>query len=248
MLLRQLRPTLRGPRLPPPEVTLRSMVLRMSRIHSAWAWEQHRNSNVRRRCLSRAHKVSVMSTNHQLLSPIWIHASTLLWVRFSSASTSPRRPASHRTLSRTHPSPTRLDSPSADSSRSTDEPTKYFSWEPEDVARLVDVICKNTSYQRALLPGRLTASQEKGLKTNKDVLFRQVYKEVFPGDPSPNPTRIKVKLRWLLQKYNTLKKSLSQTGSGLLFREMGPDHSVSVLLSRERRWCFSDPFELISAV
>ena len=72
MLLQQLRPTLRGPRQPPPEVTLRSMVLRMSRIHSAWAWEQHRNSNVRQRCLSRAHKVSVMFTNCQLLSPIWI--------------------------------------------------------------------------------------------------------------------------------------------------------------------------------
>ena len=144
-----------------------------------------------------------------------------------------RRQASHSTSSRTSRPSARLHRSSADSSCFSDEPTKYFNWEPADVARLVDVIYRNTSYQRALLPGRLTSDQEKGLKTNKDVLFRQVYKEVFPGDNSPNPTRIKVKLRWLVQKYNALKKSLSQTGSGLLFHEMGPDHSVSLLLSRE---------------
>ena len=108
------------------------------------------------------------------------------------------------------------------------ETSKYFTWTDEDTVRLVDVIHKNEHYQRVLLPGRLTSDQEKGLKTNKDVVCRQVFNEVFPNDNSANGSgRIKSKIRWLTLHYNGIIKKFGHTGSGLLLREMEQDHSVS---------------------
>ncbi|KAJ1596149.1 hypothetical protein NDA11_006760 [Ustilago hordei] len=58
----------------------------------------------------------------------------------------------------------------------------YFNWSPSDINNLVDIIYNNDHYQRVLLPGRLTAEQEKGLKTNKDVICRQIWQELFPDE------------------------------------------------------------------
>ena len=58
----------------------------------------------------------------------------------------------------------------------------YFNWSPSDINNLVDIIYNNDHYQHVLLPGHLTAEQEKGLKTNKDVICRQIWQELFPDE------------------------------------------------------------------
>ncbi|SOV06391.1 uncharacterized protein UDID_17450 [Ustilago sp. UG-2017a] len=48
----------------------------------------------------------------------------------------------------------------------------YFNWSPSYINHLIDIIYNSDQYQHVLLPGHLTAEQEKGLKTNKDIICR----------------------------------------------------------------------------
>ena len=43
----------------------------------------------------------------------------------------------------------------------------YFNWSPSNINHLVDIIYNNDQYQHVLLPGRLTAEQEKGRRQTK---------------------------------------------------------------------------------
>ncbi|SAM81637.1 uncharacterized protein UBRO_20611 [Ustilago bromivora] len=58
----------------------------------------------------------------------------------------------------------------------------YFNWLPSNINHLVDIIYNNDQYQHVLLPRHLTAEQEKGLKTNKDVICSQIWQELFPDE------------------------------------------------------------------
>jgi len=97
------------------------------------------------------------------------------------------------------------------------------------MARLVDIIASNELYHWTLLPGRLSAEEEKGMKTSKETIVGLVFKDLFPKDTNAKGggCKIKTKLQTLLAKYNELKKSIGQTGSGILLHNMTPDHSVS---------------------
>ncbi|SPC62964.1 uncharacterized protein UHOD_11853 [Ustilago sp. UG-2017b] len=55
----------------------------------------------------------------------------------------------------------------------------YFNWSPSNINCLIDIIYNNDQYQHVLLPRCLTAEQEKGLKTNKDVICGQIWQELF---------------------------------------------------------------------
>ncbi|KAJ1589798.1 hypothetical protein NDA12_001021 [Ustilago hordei] len=55
----------------------------------------------------------------------------------------------------------------------------YFNWSPSNINHLIDIIYNNDQYQHVLLPGCLTAEQEKGLKTNKDIICRQIWQELL---------------------------------------------------------------------
>ncbi|SYW78809.1 uncharacterized protein UHO2_02821 [Ustilago hordei] len=103
----------------------------------------------------------------------------------------------------------------------------YFNWSPSDINNLVDIIYNNDHYQHVLLPGHLTAEQEKGLKTNKDVICRQIWQELFPDESTVGGAgRVKTKICWLTEQYNNIKKAiLQQTGAGVLLQDM--DHNSS---------------------
>ncbi|KAJ1592423.1 hypothetical protein NDA15_002010 [Ustilago hordei] len=101
----------------------------------------------------------------------------------------------------------------------------YFNWLPSDINNLIDIIYNNDHYQRVLLPGHLTAEQEKGLKTNKDVICGQIWQELFPDESTVGGAgRVKTKIHWLTEQYNNIKKTISQqTGAGVLLQDM--DHN-----------------------
>ncbi|SPO27277.1 uncharacterized protein UTRI_10394 [Ustilago trichophora] len=102
----------------------------------------------------------------------------------------------------------------------------YFNWTDEETERLVNVIYNNERFQIALLRGRVSNAKEKGHKTNKVVTCREVFKLVFPDEEVAKcGDHIKAKLRFLDKKYRKIKATLSQTGSGMLFRDMQSDHS-----------------------
>ncbi|KAJ1041490.1 hypothetical protein NDA10_003169 [Ustilago hordei] len=72
----------------------------------------------------------------------------------------------------------------------------YFNWSPSNINNLIDIIYNNDHYQCVLLPGRLTAEQEK----------------------------VKTKICWLTEQYNNIKKTISQqTSAGVLLQDM--DHN-----------------------
>ncbi|SAM83272.1 uncharacterized protein UBRO_21007 [Ustilago bromivora] len=81
----------------------------------------------------------------------------------------------------------------------------YFNCMPSDINCLIDIIYNNDQYQHVLLPGRLTVEQEKGLKTNKDVICSQIWQELFPDE--------------------SIKTISQQTGAGVLLQDM--DHNSS---------------------
>ena len=58
----------------------------------------------------------------------------------------------------------------------------YFNWLPSDITCLVDIIYNIDQYKHVLLPGHLTVEQEKGLKTNKDIICGQIWQELFPDE------------------------------------------------------------------
>ncbi|SYW83696.1 uncharacterized protein UHO2_06892 [Ustilago hordei] len=103
----------------------------------------------------------------------------------------------------------------------------YFNWSPSDINNLIDIIYNNDHYQRVLLPGCLTAEQEKGLKTNKDVICGQIWQELFPDKSTVGGAgQVKTKIRWLTEQYNNIKKTISQqTSAGVLLQDM--DHNSS---------------------
>ncbi|SPC60867.1 uncharacterized protein UHOD_11173 [Ustilago sp. UG-2017b] len=103
----------------------------------------------------------------------------------------------------------------------------YFNWSPSDINCLVDIIYNNDQYQCVLLPGCLTAEQEKGLKTNKGVICGQIWQELFPDNSTVGGAgQVKIKIHWLTEQYNNIKKTISQqTGAGVLLQDM--DHNSS---------------------
>ncbi|KAJ1584365.1 hypothetical protein NDA14_004081 [Ustilago hordei] len=105
----------------------------------------------------------------------------------------------------------------------------YFNWSPSNINNLVDIIYNNDHYQCVLLPGHLTVEQEKGLKTNKDVICGQIWQELFPDESTVGGAgRVKTKIRWLTEQYNNIKKTISQqTGAGVLLQDMDHNSSVS---------------------
>ncbi|SAM83523.1 uncharacterized protein UBRO_20772 [Ustilago bromivora] len=103
----------------------------------------------------------------------------------------------------------------------------YFNWLPSDIKHLIDIIYNNDQYQLVLLPGRLTAEQEKGLKMNKDVICGQIWQELFPDESTVGGAgQVKTKIHWLTEQYNNIKETiLQQTGAGVLLQDM--DHNSS---------------------
>ncbi|SAM82174.1 uncharacterized protein UBRO_20639 [Ustilago bromivora] len=102
--------------------------------------------------------------------------------------------------------------PAARASRSQNQDTdsgKYFVWD---------------NNKRSLLKGCLTKEQEKGLKTSKETLYKQIYDEIFPNSNITNSgSCVKTKLCWLESQYITIKKTFLQTGSGLLLCDHSSD-------------------------
>ncbi|KAJ1028939.1 hypothetical protein NDA18_002958 [Ustilago nuda] len=117
----------------------------------------------------------------------------------------------------------------------------YFNWSPSDINNLIDIIYNNDHYQRVLLPGCLTAEQEKGLKTNKDVICRQIWQELFPEESTVGGSgRVKTKIRWLTEQYNNIKKTISQqTSAGVLLQDMdhnSSDYATCESIARSHPW------------
>ncbi|KAJ1035454.1 hypothetical protein NDA13_000867 [Ustilago tritici] len=103
---------------------------------------------------------------------------------------------------------------------------KYFVWDNNKVLQLVTILFDSDYYQRLLLKGCLTKEQEKGLKTSKEMLYKQNFEEIFPNSNITNGgSCVKTKLCWLESQYIAIKKTFSQTGSGLLLHNLSPDHS-----------------------
>ncbi|UTT91323.1 hypothetical protein NDA17_000360 [Ustilago hordei] len=69
--------------------------------------------------------------------------------------------------------------------------------------------------------------QEKGLKTNKDVICGQIWQELFPDESTVGGAgQVKTKIHWLTEQYNNIKKTISQqTSAGVLLQDM--DHNSS---------------------
>ncbi|SAM64313.1 uncharacterized protein UBRO_20435 [Ustilago bromivora] len=103
----------------------------------------------------------------------------------------------------------------------------YFNWSPSNINHLFDIIYNNDQYQHVLLPRRLTAEQEKGLKTNKDIICGQIWQEMFPDESTVGGAgRVKTNIHWLTEQYNNIKKTiLQQTSAGVLLQDM--DHNSS---------------------
>ncbi|KAJ1026043.1 hypothetical protein NDA18_003703 [Ustilago nuda] len=72
---------------------------------------------------------------------------------------------------------------------------------------------------------RHQAKQEKGLKTNKDVICGQIWQELFPDEFTVGGSgQVKTKIHWLTEQCNNIKKTISQqTGTGVLLQDM--DHN-----------------------
>ncbi|SPC61027.1 uncharacterized protein UHOD_11217 [Ustilago sp. UG-2017b] len=131
----------------------------------------------------------------------------------ASAGSLPRQASTHPTrisAARSHQASTR-----GSSFNKTDH-IAYFNWLPSDINHLIDIIYNSDQYQCVLLPGRLTAEQEKGLKTNKDVICGQIWQELFPDESTVGGAgHVKTKIRWLTEQYDNIKKTISQqTGAG----------------------------------
>ncbi|SOV08655.1 uncharacterized protein UDID_17681 [Ustilago sp. UG-2017a] len=126
--------------------------------------------------------------------------------------------------------------PAARASRSQNQDMdsgKYFVWDNDKVLRLVTILFDSNYYQRSLLKGRLTKEQEKGLKMSKETLYKQIFDKIFPNSNITNSgSCVKTKLRWLESQYITIKKTFSQTGSGLLLCNLSPDHSLPLVRNR----------------
>lgn len=120
--------------------------------------------------------------------------------------------------------------PATRASRTRNQDTgssKYFVWSNDKVLRLVTILFDSNYYQKLLLKGWLTKEQEKGLKTSKEMLYKQIYDKIFPNSNITNgSSHVKTKLCWLESQYIAIKNTFSQTGSGLLLRNLSPDHLV----------------------
>ncbi len=155
-----------------------------------------------------------------------LHASTDT-VTPRSAALASSTSASHAP-SLTHASPNRsfpLPSPSQTSSPSS-AGKRNFVWPPEDVVRLVSFIYNNESFQRAILPSRITGAEEPVNKLRKGAIYRELFTLVFPSATPIDPDRIKSKVRWLQGIYNKEKAKLSLTGAGFL-EGLDPSDPVS---------------------
>jgi hypothetical protein len=93
-------------------------------------------------------------------------------------------------------------------------------WSAVETAHLVDLLHKNTKYQIALLPGRVTRDQEKGQKVSKSSLFRHLCKEIFGQAGPGSEQRIKSRIKTLSKLYADEKKKLGETGAGLLWKDV----------------------------
>ncbi|SOV05434.1 uncharacterized protein UDID_18427 [Ustilago sp. UG-2017a] len=118
--------------------------------------------------------------------------------------------------------------PDASASRTRNQDTdsgKYFVWSNDKVLQLVTILFDSDYYQKLLLKGCLPKEQEKGLKTSKEMLYKQIYDEIFPNSNITNGgSHVKAKLHWLESQYITIKNTFSQTGSGFLLCNLSPDH------------------------
>ncbi|KAJ1026663.1 hypothetical protein NDA13_004036 [Ustilago tritici] len=79
--------------------------------------------------------------------------------------------------------------PAARASRSQNPDTdsgKYFVWDNDKVLQLVTILFDSNYYQRLLLKGCLTKEQEKGLKTSKETLYKQIFDKIFPNSNITN--------------------------------------------------------------
>ncbi|KAJ1033343.1 hypothetical protein NDA13_001335 [Ustilago tritici] len=120
---------------------------------------------------------------------------------------------------------------------------KYFVWDNDKVLQLVTILFDSDYYQRLLLKGCLTKEQEKGLKTSKEMLYKQNFEEIFPNSNITNGgSCVKTKLHWLENQYITIKKTFSQTGSGLLLCDLSPDHLVCIVLSAAAKYPWFEMF------
>ncbi|SYW74714.1 uncharacterized protein UHO2_01580 [Ustilago hordei] len=117
----------------------------------------------------------------------------------------------------------------------------YFNWSPSDINHLVDIIYNNDQYQHVLLPGHLTVEQEKGLKTNKDVICGQIWQDLFPDKSTVGGAgQVKTKICWLTEQYNNIKKTISQqTSAGVLLQDMdhnSSDYATCELIAQSHPW------------
>jgi hypothetical protein len=115
---------------------------------------------------------------------------------------------------------------------------KNHNWTAAETEQLVDILYKNVKYQIALLPGRITREQERGQKISKTTLFRQMSREIFGENEPGHVMRIKSKIVTLSRIYNTEKKKLGETGSGLLWKDVqvGTEVRLSLCRSDTRKW------------
>ncbi|SAM76003.1 uncharacterized protein UBRO_21056 [Ustilago bromivora] len=159
-------------------------------------------------------------------------SSTLTGAESTQPATSPTSPLSSSTPSGSNTTTSATRSRQASTCGSSFDNTDriaYFNWLPSGINRLVDIIYNNDQYQHVLLPRCLTAGQEKGLKTNKDVICGQIWQELFPDESTVGGAgRVKTKICWLTEQYNNIKKTiLQQTSAGVLLQDMDHNSSVS---------------------
>ncbi|SAM73032.1 uncharacterized protein UBRO_20316 [Ustilago bromivora] len=99
--------------------------------------------------------------------------------------------------------------PAAIASRTRNQDTdsrKYFVWSNNKVLQLVTILFDSDYYQKSLLKGHLTKEQEKGLKTSKEMLYKQIYDKIFPNSNITNSgSHVKTKLCWLESQYIAIR-------------------------------------------
>ncbi|KAJ1030895.1 hypothetical protein NDA18_002124 [Ustilago nuda] len=163
-------------------------------------------------------------------------SSTLAGAESTQPATSPTSPLSSST-----PSARRHQASTRGSRFNKTDHIAYFNWSPSDINNLIDIIYNNDHYQCVLLPGHLTAEQEKGLKTNKDVICGQIWQELFPDKSTVGGAgQVKTKIHWLTEQYNNIKKTISQqTGAGVLLQDMdhnSSDYATCESIARSHPW------------
>jgi len=102
------------------------------------------------------------------------------------------------------------------------------SWSREETMTLVSLLKGNLTWQLMLIPGRATREQEKGLKTKKTTMLREMFGQLFPNERNDDHTRVKSKILTMHRQYTAERDKMGHTGAGLLFEEVTEGTTVSI--------------------